>query len=186
MKHSFFIIIITLSLSACIPPAQVKTRSIVKKPQTIEATGYSTISHFKNHSTSQKKLLAMRAAKLDAYRSLAEEVYGVKIKSNTTVKEMVIENDSYRAYVDAIIRGAHLLTITPKADGIYEAVVSLKVMPECLYQPGNSCTASTANQFNSGYFTNPGYFYPPVNAAYYDCSPNCQNSEIEQSYYYTY
>ncbi|MFK5984765.1 MAG: LPP20 family lipoprotein [Pseudomonadota bacterium] len=110
--------------------------------KTIEAVGHSTLSVYKNYPVPQQKLLAIRGAKLDAFRNLAEEIHGVRIKSNTTVKDMVIENDSYRAYVHAMLRGAHLVTITPKAGGIYEAEVAITIVSQtsqCLYYPTDSC-----------------------------------------------
>jgi outer membrane protein FlgP len=187
MKYLIIIIFASMVITACKPvliSVAPQPQPIKKEPKIIEATGYSALSNFKNHSISQKKLLAMRAAKLDAYRNLAEEVYGVKIKSNTTVKEMLIENDSYRAYVDTVIRGAHLLTITPKADGIYEAIVSLTLMPNitsCLHNLQSNCSTSSYGSYNT-----PGYSYPPINAGYYDCLPDCQSEGINQSSYYAY
>lgn len=69
----------------------------------------------------------MRASKLDAYRALVEEVYGVRITSNSTVSAMVAQQDNFRAYVDAYLRGAKVLTVTPLPDGNYETVMELEL-----------------------------------------------------------
>jgi threonine dehydratase len=37
-----------------------------------------------------------------------EQVYGVRIKGNTTVGALVAQNDGYRVYVDAYLRGARV------------------------------------------------------------------------------
>ncbi|MBN2448188.1 MAG: LPP20 family lipoprotein, partial [Phycisphaerae bacterium] len=53
----------------------------------------------------QQKLLARRAAIADAYRKLAEMVYGVQINSQTLVRDFVTESDEIRSDVDAMVRG---------------------------------------------------------------------------------
>lgn len=56
----------------------------------------------------QNKLLARRAAEADCYRKLAEAVYGVKITSDTFVRDFITESDQIRSSVDAIVRGVQL------------------------------------------------------------------------------
>ncbi|MEK6676185.1 MAG: hypothetical protein AABZ47_11095 [Planctomycetota bacterium] len=58
--------------------------------------------------SAQNKLLAKRAAEADCYRKLAESVYGVKITSDTTVRDFVTESDEIRASVDTFIKGVKL------------------------------------------------------------------------------
>jgi len=53
--------------------------------------------------------LAGRAAQVDAYRNLAEQVYGFRVWGNTTVSAFVTQNDAVRTYVDAFIRGARVV-----------------------------------------------------------------------------
>lgn len=54
----------------------------------------------------QKRLMAERAAMVDAYRKLAEAVNGVQVFSETVVKNYVTESDTIRLSVNATIRGA--------------------------------------------------------------------------------
>lgn len=93
----------------------------------ITATGYGATSNFDGYSTGQRRLMAMRASKLDAYRALAEQVYGVRIKGNTTVGALVTQNDGYRVYVDAYLRGARVVSVTPMAEGNYETEVEIEM-----------------------------------------------------------
>jgi hypothetical protein len=95
------------------------------RPVKVTAIGYGATPPAENYSTGQRRLLAMRASKLDAYRALTEEVYGVRITSNSTVSSLISQNDSFRAYVDSYLRGAKVLTVTPLADGNYETVLEL-------------------------------------------------------------
>ena len=60
-------------------------------------------------SNVQGKTNAIRAAKIDAMRNLAEMVYGVRINSETTVRMGVVESDVIKSGVDVILRGARLI-----------------------------------------------------------------------------
>ncbi|MAF20947.1 MAG: hypothetical protein CMI55_04780 [Parcubacteria group bacterium] len=60
----------------------------------------------KEYSPVQAKLMAKRAARLDALRKLAELIYGTSIDSETTVNDMVVGSDRIRAGLKILIRGA--------------------------------------------------------------------------------
>ena len=90
----------------------------------IEATGYSVIQ---SHSGSepQQRLMAIKAARLDAFRQLAEVVYGTYIDSNTTISDLTIEDDVFRARVEGVIYGAEVIKIEPISDDTYAATLGL-------------------------------------------------------------
>lgn len=75
----------------------------------VKAVGYAPISLQKGASDSQKMILAIRSSKLDAYRELAEQVYGHNISASTSVKGMVASNDNLKAKVNGLIRGAKVV-----------------------------------------------------------------------------
>ena len=100
--------------------------TMVDQRRSILATGYAVISIQHHDNPAQQRLLSIRASKLDAYRSLMEQVYGQYLDANTTVAEMVIESDSFRARVQGVIYGAQLVSITPVGDDTYETTLSLK------------------------------------------------------------
>ncbi|MDG4812918.1 LPP20 family lipoprotein [Hydrogenovibrio sp. 3SP14C1] len=93
----------------------------------ISGIGYGAESTFEGYTPGQRRLMAIRSAKLDAYRSLAEQLYGIKIDSNTSVATLTAQNDSFRARVDALVRGARLVSITPLADHNYETILEVYV-----------------------------------------------------------
>ena len=68
----------------------------------------------------QNKLLAKRAAEADCYRKLAEAVYGVKINSETYVRDFVTESDEIRAEVDTFVKGIRLGKPRYYEDGVCE------------------------------------------------------------------
>lgn len=71
--------------------------------RTITVTG--TGSYPTGKSQAQAKLLAKRAAQVDAYRLLAESAMGVRLQSNTTVENFLTTNDKISTKVDAMIKG---------------------------------------------------------------------------------
>ena len=114
--------------------------------KTITARGYGTVNRDQQYrlTPAQRKLMAIRASKMDALRELAEQVYGVRLSGHTTVEDMTVKNDGYRAYVDAFIRGAHVKnTVTSGTDrDTYETVMELELTPtfyQCLFGNGQ-CT----------------------------------------------
>jgi len=53
----------------------------------------------------QRQLMAKRAAQADAYRQLGEEIKGIKISSDTYVRDYVAESDQISTELDAFIKG---------------------------------------------------------------------------------
>ncbi len=69
----------------------------------IEVTGQGTDPAI---DTAQGKLKAARAAELDGMRKLAEQIFGLEVRSGTTVRDFVTEHDEIKTQVDAILVGA--------------------------------------------------------------------------------
>ena len=96
------------------------------KPMLIRASGFGTTNPKSGHlSSTQKQLIAMRASKLDAYRSLAERVYGTQISGNSTVENLVIQNDRFKTYVDTYILGAKVVSQDVLPYGSYQTTVEM-------------------------------------------------------------
>ena len=98
---------------------------LIEKRDTLVATGYAVISAQKNSNPGQQRLMAIRASKLDAYRALTEQVYGQYLDSTTTVADMTVMSDTFRAKVEGVIYGAVLVSISPVGDDTYETSLSL-------------------------------------------------------------
>jgi hypothetical protein len=92
----------------------------------IEATGEGVVPCSGACSTAQARVMARRAAILDAYKALAEKMYGIKINGRDTVKNMILQNSNLRAYVYGLIRGAQIEEEDFK-NGIYSVVLSVKL-----------------------------------------------------------
>ncbi len=124
-----------LLLTACASkPLPVKARvddganmitPMTQKRETLVATGYAVISIQNHRNPAQQRLLAIRASKLDAYRALTEQVYGQQLDASTTVADMTVMSDTFRARVEGVVYGAVLVSITPVGDDTYETTMSL-------------------------------------------------------------
>ncbi len=75
----------------------------------LKAVGYAPIGAQPSDNASQRTLLAIKASKLEAYRELAEQVYGQKISADTTVKNSIAENDQLQSQVQGVIKGAQVI-----------------------------------------------------------------------------
>jgi len=73
------------------------------------------------------RLQAKRSAKIDALRNLAEKVKGIRLNSTTTVRDFVAERDEISTKIDAVIKGADVVTERENADGTVEVEVAVRV-----------------------------------------------------------
>jgi hypothetical protein len=80
-------------------------------------------------STAQAMVMARRAAIVDAYKALAEKMYGIQVNGRDTVKNMILQNSQLRAYVYGLIRGAQIEEEDFK-NGVYSVVLSVKLNPQ--------------------------------------------------------
>lgn len=130
----------TLGLSSGSGGSSAAVRDAVAIEQTLNATdaavakkvipsiigsGYATISAQPAKNINQKRLMAIRVARLDAMRDLTEQVHGLQLSARTTVVDAVLQNDTTRASVEGTIRGARTVRINPVGRDTYEVVLEL-------------------------------------------------------------
>ncbi|WP_390379342.1 LPP20 family lipoprotein [Alteromonas sp. MTD1] len=92
---------------------------------TLTAIGYAPIMSQRGESDSVKRIMAMKASKLDAYRELAEQVYGQKLQGDQVLSSLVVESETLRASVEGVIRGAKVVKAYPVGDDTYVTELSL-------------------------------------------------------------
>lgn len=95
------------------------------QPVVIRVVGQGAAPYSTSLTPSQRKLLAMRSARLDAFRAIAEQVQGMKLVGNSAVSNMIATSDSFRTYVDAYLRGVSVVSTTMKPDGTSEVVAEI-------------------------------------------------------------
>ncbi len=92
---------------------------------TINAVGYAVVSSQPGRSANQKRLMAIRSARMAAMRDLAEQIHGLKVEGNTTVIDLMVQNDTFRGIVSGTIRGARTVRINPTGTDTYEVLLEI-------------------------------------------------------------
>jgi len=105
-------------------------RSSMKWPLTVRAKGNGALDT-DNANAAQAKLMAYRAAELDARRKLAEKIDGLMISSSTSVRDFVAENDEIETSMLTFQQGAYVVSGSQKllADGTAEVTVEIELKP---------------------------------------------------------
>ena len=126
-KMIFLFMVFVFMVAGCyIVPVQEQPapQALEWKLVTIRATG-SGAPPAKAVNAAQARLMTERAAKLDCYRSLLEEAYGVNISGRSNVRNFILKNDSIKARVDAYVRGAKVVHTIYHDDGGVEVEMEL-------------------------------------------------------------
>ncbi len=93
-------------------------------PITIRAAGNGAPSPSAVNQA-QARLMAERAAKLDGYRNLLEQAYGVQITSASTVRDFILQSDAIKSRVEAFIKGAKVVDTRHLSDGSVEVEMEM-------------------------------------------------------------
>jgi outer membrane protein FlgP len=108
-------------------------------PVIVRVTGYGGYDA-KAKNKANKRLMAIRASRLDAYRNLAERVYGFSVAGASTVKDFMLESDRFATSVDSVVRGARVVSISDNPATGIETVVELELpgdFQRCLNKVNN-------------------------------------------------
>lgn len=91
----------------------------------LKAVGYAPVTSQQGESDTAKTLMAMRASKLDAYRELAEQVYGQRINGSQSLANLVVGNAQLHSSVEGVIRGARVVKSYPVGNDTYATELEL-------------------------------------------------------------
>ncbi|MDV5171151.1 LPP20 family lipoprotein [Photobacterium rosenbergii] len=97
-------------LVGCQPLVETRNTDI------ITAVGYASISEQPGKSIEEKRMRAMRASKLDAYRELTEQIYGIRITARAEMDDQQLNYETNDSSVDGSIRGAEVIRSYPIGD----------------------------------------------------------------------
>ncbi|MFC3022394.1 LPP20 family lipoprotein [Vibrio zhugei] len=121
--YSVLVIFALCALAGCQP------LTAMHKPVYLNAVGYATISEQKGRDEHEKQVRAMRASKMDAYKELAEQVYGVRVSGRANVRDQRLGLEETKNSVDGIIRGAEVVRSYKVGDSyVTEMRVNVEVM----------------------------------------------------------
>lgn len=116
------------SITGCAGVLQRQVEYTTVEPQSypkLIAVGYAPISKQAGFDRNDKMLMAMKASKLDAYRELAEQVYGQRISGQQSLSDMVLSDSSVEGKVEGIVRGATVLRSYPVDNDTYVTELEL-------------------------------------------------------------
>ncbi|MAA70695.1 MAG: hypothetical protein CL679_03090 [Bermanella sp.] len=134
----------TISQDTMLKPMETQVDPVA--PLILRVVGYGAINpKAKGQSKVQKRLMSIRASRLDAYRAMAERVYGTKLSGSSTVRDLVVQNDSFRTYVDTFIHGARVISSDVLEDGSVETVLEMVI--DAGFR--NCLTTENSMRFNS-------------------------------------
>ncbi|MGO4894240.1 LPP20 family lipoprotein [Flavobacterium sp. W21_SRS_FM6] len=91
----------------------------------IKAVGYAPISAQKGQNEANKMLMALKASKLDAYRELAEQVFGQKVDGEQLLANLVLDDARLSSSVQGVIRGAKVIKSYPVGNDTYATELEL-------------------------------------------------------------
>ncbi|WP_415889326.1 LPP20 family lipoprotein [Neptuniibacter sp. SY11_33] len=116
----------TIDMVEALPDVNFPTRvEEPKEPNWVRATGYAPISLQPGKNRQHKILMAMRASKLRAYQELAGVVHGQYLFGTTSVQDMVLQSDQFKAAVSGIVRGARVVKTYPVQEDTYATTLEV-------------------------------------------------------------
>lgn len=115
--------------------AAVREMSQIPEPETIPVVIPLTDGNPRNRQrtdlppiyskyTARNRLMARRVAQVDAYRKLAERIYGLRVTGTTYVRDY-IGDDRIRTAMDNELKGVKVNSVRYQPDGIIEMQVSV-------------------------------------------------------------
>lgn len=106
----YLLLCLTLLLAAC--SSETLVRYQLKAPEKaplLKATGYAPIDAQPGPSYEEKLMQAMDASRLDAYRRLAEQLYGQQLRGQARLSGDSLGRKTLDARVQGVVRGATLV-----------------------------------------------------------------------------
>ena len=87
--------------------------------------GYAVINAQPGDSPEEKRLMAIKASKLEAYKSIAEQLYGQYVESRGTLSNLKMGQEDLVSRVEGLIVGARVVSIKPISADSYETVLEI-------------------------------------------------------------
>ena len=91
----------------------------------VVGVGYAVINAQPGKSPEEKRLMAIQASKLEAYKSLAEQIYGQYLESRGTLSNLKLSDEEITSRVEGLVVGARVVSIKPISTDSYETVLEV-------------------------------------------------------------
>jgi len=130
MKTYFPALLALIFLSACTKNLKEPIKVEKIAPYTFNAVGYAPIDIQPGSRSEVKILNAIKASKIDAYKEMAEQIYGVLLTSKSSVLEATLQDDKIRAEVRGLVKGAKVIKSYHEGDlYITELELNMATLP---------------------------------------------------------
>ena len=122
-------VMLLIAISGCSASNSATNPDLTRSNEIVFAVGYASISEQNGRTQEEKSLRVMRASKVDAYRELSEQIYGLRISATTSLSNQQLGPENTDGAVDGIIRGAKVVRSYPVGDSyVTEMELNLGLM----------------------------------------------------------
>lgn len=110
LKRQVLIALLSVLLSSCAFERTIRYQLEAPEASVVlNATGYAVVASQPGEHYEDKLLLAMAASRQEAYRRLAEQLYGQKLHASSGTEQSVLTEDNIKSQVQGVIKGAELV-----------------------------------------------------------------------------
>ena len=130
VSNFFFVMCVTILMSGCTSLFSKHVEWETIEPErypTIRAVGYAPISAQQGNDDTTRMLMAIKASKLEAYRELAEQVYGQRVDGDQSLQSLIVTNTQLQSSVEGVIRGARVVKSYAVGENTYATELELNL-----------------------------------------------------------
>ena len=130
VSNFFFVMWVTILMSGCTSLFSKHVEWETIEPErypTIRAVGYAPISAQQGNDETTRMLMAIKASKLEAYRELAEQVYGQRVDGDQSLQSLIVTNTQLQSSVEGVIRGARVVKSYAVGENTYATELELNL-----------------------------------------------------------
>lgn len=106
-------------------PAPTPTSAPAARPTSLTGRGFAQVAGQPGQTLNERRLLAIKAARLEALRDLTEQIHGIRISADSLLRDAVLRNDTLAAHVEGTLRGARTVAIDPRGEDGYAVTLEL-------------------------------------------------------------
>jgi len=133
MKYYLPVLLSLSILSGCNSlqePSSEKPPAEINAHYQFTSVGYAPIEIQSGDSFDVKVLNAIKASKLEAYKEMAEQIYGVLLSAKSDVEGAALGDDKIKAQVRGLVKGARVLQSYHEGDMyITELAIDMQTLP---------------------------------------------------------
>ena len=118
-----FPLVLFLLVSCVTNEISVPTQAFMS--ERLVGVGYAVINAQPGSTPEEKRLMAIKASKLEAYKSLAEQIYGQYLESRGTLNNLSLGEEQLVSRVEGLIVGARVVSIKPISTDSYETTLEI-------------------------------------------------------------